>query len=57
MCLGESLARLELFLYLTALVQRFQFLPPEGDNPPAVEGKLGVTYSPILYKIRAVRRS
>ncbi|CAG2253589.1 unnamed protein product [Mytilus edulis] len=56
-CLGESLARLELFLYLTALVQRFQFLPPEGDNPPAVEGKLGVTYSPILYKIRAVRRS
>ncbi|CAC5395592.1 unnamed protein product [Mytilus coruscus] len=56
-CLGESLARIELFLYLTALVQRFQFLPPAGDNPPAVEGKLGVTYSPILYKIRAVRRS
>nr|KAG5687487.1 hypothetical protein BaRGS_017079 [Batillaria attramentaria] len=28
-CLGESLARMELFLYLAAMIQQFRFLPPE----------------------------
>lgn len=27
LCLGEALARMELFLYLTALLQRFSFQP------------------------------
>ena len=31
-CLGEVLAREELFLILTGLVQRFIILPPEGQN-------------------------
>ncbi|CAC5414443.1 unnamed protein product [Mytilus coruscus] len=33
-CPGESLARMELFLYITSMVQRFEFLPVEGENPP-----------------------
>jgi hypothetical protein len=44
-CLGESLARMELFLYLTSLVQRFEFLPPEGEDLPSVEEHLGITYT------------
>jgi cytochrome P450 len=56
-CLGESLARMELFLYLTSLVQRFEFLPPEGEDPPSVEGHLGITYTPLPFKVRAIPRN
>ncbi|XP_063420227.1 cytochrome P450 2C31-like [Mytilus trossulus] len=56
-CLGEALARMELFLYITSLVQRFEFLPQEGNNPPAIKGNLGVTYCPEAFEFRAVSRS
>jgi cytochrome P450 len=56
-CLGESLARMQLFLYMTCLVQRFEFLPPEGEGPPSTKGILGLTYSPEAFKFRAVSRS
>lgn len=56
-CLGESLARMELFLYITSLVQRFEFLPPEGEEPPPIEGHLGITYTPLPYKVRVIYRN
>lgn len=56
MCLGESLARMELFLFLSAMVQRFQFLPPDDGELPALDGILSVTYSPKPFKLRAVIR-
>lgn len=33
MCLGEPLARLELFVVLARLLQAFTLLPPEGALP------------------------
>uniref|UniRef100_A0A1I7Z830 Unspecific monooxygenase n=1 Tax=Steinernema glaseri TaxID=37863 RepID=A0A1I7Z830_9BILA len=33
-CIGESLARAELFLFWTNFVQRYKFSPVEGDEPP-----------------------
>ena len=58
MCLGESLARMELFLYLSTLVQHFRFLPPEEETLPSLaEGEFGLTLSPKPYKIRAVPRT
>ncbi|XP_052081635.1 cytochrome P450 2D4-like isoform X1 [Mytilus californianus] len=56
-CLGESLARMELFLYLTGLVQRFDLLPPVGENPPVIEGLVGILHSPVSYTLRAVARN
>jgi len=56
-CLGESLARIELFLYLTTLVQRFEFLPPEGEGPPPIEAILATANGPKPYKVRAIPRS
>lgn len=51
-CLGESLARMELFLFLTCMVQRFQFLPEVNSPLPSRKGILGITRSPEPYLCR-----
>ena len=35
-CLGEGIARDQLFLYVTALIQRFKVSYPEGEKPQVV---------------------
>ncbi|XP_011433384.3 cytochrome P450 2B19-like [Magallana gigas] len=45
-CLGEALARMELFLLMTSLIQRFQFLPVSDESVFDLEGILGLTYQP-----------
>ncbi|CAM5098984.1 unnamed protein product [Eretmochelys imbricata] len=55
-CAGETLAKMELFLFFTSLLQRFTFHPPPGvtssdlDLTPAV----GFTTPPMPHKICAV---
>ncbi|KAK3597329.1 hypothetical protein CHS0354_010966 [Potamilus streckersoni] len=58
-CLGESLAKMELLLYVSALVQRFQILPPEGMTMSIEEydGVFGLHHAPKPFKMRAVPRS
>ncbi|KAL3887171.1 hypothetical protein ACJMK2_027121 [Sinanodonta woodiana] len=55
-CLGESVARMELFLFIASLVQKFEFLPVDGDLLPERKGIIGITYFPVPFLIRAVRR-
>ncbi|KAL3887168.1 hypothetical protein ACJMK2_027118 [Sinanodonta woodiana] len=55
-CLGESVARMELFIFIASLVQKFEFVPAERDKVPELKGILGITYSPVPFLIRAVRR-
>ncbi|XP_054855149.1 cytochrome P450 2F3-like isoform X2 [Eublepharis macularius] len=56
-CLGEALARMEIFLFLTTLVQRFTLqpvVPPEEiDTSPLISGLGNV---PRPYKFRAIPR-
>ncbi|XP_053880118.1 cytochrome P450 2K4-like [Malaclemys terrapin pileata] len=58
-CAGETLAKMELFLFFTSLLQRFTFHPPPGvtssdlDLTPAV----GFTTPPMSHKICAEPRS
>ncbi|XP_056410278.1 vitamin D 25-hydroxylase [Hyla sarda] len=54
-CLGEQLARMELFLFFTALLQRFHLHFPHGFIPN-LKPKLGMTLQPYPYPICATRR-
>uniref|UniRef100_A0A7N6C419 Cytochrome P450, family 2, subfamily P, polypeptide 6 n=1 Tax=Anabas testudineus TaxID=64144 RepID=A0A7N6C419_ANATE len=54
-CIGEQLARMELFLFFTSLLQRFSFSPPPGEQP-TLEFTLGATRCPKPYRLCAVPR-
>lgn len=51
MCLGEGLARMELFLILVTLLRRFQFIWPEDAGEPDFTPVFGVTLSPKPYRM------
>ncbi|XP_026201248.1 cytochrome P450 2J6-like [Anabas testudineus] len=54
-CIGEQLARMELFLFFTSLLQRFSFSAPPGEQP-TLEFILGAMRSPKPYRLCAVPR-
>ena len=54
MCLGDSLAKMELFLGITALAKSFTFEPEVPCILPPITGSLGIAYAPDEYKVRFV---
>uniref|UniRef100_UPI00000E778A cytochrome P450, family 2, subfamily d, polypeptide 13 n=1 Tax=Mus musculus TaxID=10090 RepID=UPI00000E778A len=55
-CLGEPLARMELFLFFTCLLQRFSFLVPAGQPQPSDYGIFTFLVSPSPYQLCAFTR-
>ncbi|XP_078592882.1 cytochrome P450 2J2-like [Branchiostoma floridae x Branchiostoma japonicum] len=55
-CLGEQLARMELFLFFSTLLQSFTFKTPEGAPPPSTDGVFGVTLTPHPFQLCAIPR-
>nr|XP_056711000.1 cytochrome P450 2U1 [Euleptes europaea] len=55
-CMGEQLAKMELFLMLTSLLQHFSFLYPEDLKKPSMEGRFGLTLAPFPFNIIALKR-
>ncbi|CAJ1066559.1 steroid 17-alpha-hydroxylase/17%2C20 lyase [Xyrichtys novacula] len=55
-CLGEALAKMELFLFLSCILQRFTFSVPTDHPLPSLEGKFGVVLQPAKYKVYAMPR-
>lgn len=51
-CLGEGLAKMELFLFLVGLLQRFSFSVPAGMEL-STEGVTGITRVPQPYTVYA----
>ncbi|XP_073693253.1 cytochrome P450 2K1-like isoform X2 [Garra rufa] len=58
-CLGESLARMELFLFFTSLLQTYRFTTPPGvsEDDLDLKGVVGVTLNPSPHKLCAIKRS
>ena len=51
MCLGEKLAKMEIFVMLIHLVRRFSFTKADTASPISFEGRTGVTYGPLPFEI------
>ncbi|KAK9961643.1 hypothetical protein ABG768_007057 [Culter alburnus] len=58
-CLGESLARMELFLFFTSLLQSYRFTTPPGVSGDDLDlkGIVGITLNPSPHKLCAIRHS
>ncbi|KAK2835625.1 hypothetical protein Q5P01_016109 [Channa striata] len=54
-CLGENLARMELFLFFTSFMQHFTFSMPAGVKP-VMDYRSGVTLAPHHYEICVTSR-
>ncbi len=54
-CIGEKLARLEIFIFTVALLQAFEFKMVDPSNPPSLQGHKGITRGPGHYSLIANR--
>ncbi|XP_056138635.1 cytochrome P450 2B4-like [Lampris incognitus] len=55
-CLGEGLARIELFLIVVTLLRRFHFIWPEDAGQPDFTPNFGITNSPKPFSMRVQLR-
>lgn len=56
-CVGESLARMELFLFFTAMMMKFRVSFPEEEKIEKLERVLGFLNHPKNYNVKLVSRS
>ncbi len=49
--MGEQLAKMELFLMFTSLMQAFTFRFPEGKPAPSMHGRFGLTLAPCPFTV------
>lgn len=50
-CPGETLAKAEIYLFLSALVQQFSFRPSPGAAPPSLDYQYGFTLLPKQFTV------
>lgn len=51
MCLGDVLARMELFLFFASFMHTFNMSLPEGQPLPSLKGNVGVTITPESFRV------
>ncbi|BFZ07132.1 hypothetical protein BsWGS_10171 [Bradybaena similaris] len=57
MCIGEAMAQMELFLFFSNMIQRFQFLPKDKVPPKYTDYVFGFACIPHPYEVRLVERN
>ncbi|XP_078415054.1 cytochrome P450 2K1-like isoform X1 [Cetorhinus maximus] len=55
-CVGETLAKMELFLFFTTLIQKYKFQVPPNVSELGLESVVGLTSTPKYPYVCAVRR-
>ena len=56
-CLGKSLAKLELYLFLAGLLHRFSFSPSKEGLPDLKNANVGITRVPKPFKVKIAERT
>lgn len=56
-CMGESLAKMELFLFISAICQHYDIRPAEEGKPPSSNSVYGITAPPQPFKARFIVRN
>ncbi|KAM9301999.1 cytochrome P450 2J6-like [Gastrophryne carolinensis] len=56
-CLGENLARMEIFLFFTTMLTHFEFHWPDSKSSPDLTPVFGVSQLPKRFKMRLVPRT
>jgi len=56
-CLGESLAKTELFIFFTGLIEKFDIRKENEDVKLITKYRPGITLSPYPFKIRFIARN
>ena len=55
-CVGEAMAKLELFLFISNILYRYDLKIEPGKAAPDLEGVLGVVLGPKPYEIQFIKR-
>ncbi|KAK3782937.1 hypothetical protein RRG08_064897 [Elysia crispata] len=51
LCVGEAMAKVELFLFMSSMFQRFEILATETLNPPSLKPNIGITSVPESFRV------
>nr|CAJ31114.1 cytochrome P450 [Spodoptera littoralis] len=52
MCLGDVLARMEMFMFFACMMHQFDVQMETGDAPPSLEGTVGATIAPQAFRVK-----
>ncbi|XP_026494957.1 cytochrome P450 18a1 [Vanessa tameamea] len=57
MCLGDVLARMEMFMFFASMMHQFDVQTEDGAAPPSLEGTVGATIAPENFRVKFVPRA
>lgn len=57
MCLGDVLARMEMFMFFACMMHQFDVQMAAGDAAPSLEGTVGATIAPQAFRVKFIPRS
>ncbi|XP_065666681.1 steroid 17-alpha-hydroxylase/17,20 lyase [Hydra vulgaris] len=56
-CIGESFARMQMFIICSRLIKDFYFELPQSGETPKLDGDIGITLTPLPYNAVAKQRT